>query len=56
MVNRCRSCYYYEICKEEDECMDYTPVDSDTEINDLIERNRLEFRSAWFEYVSEYED
>ena len=51
----CSDCYYYDLCDHEKVCEYYYPVGedvTDAEIEDMIERNRVEFRSEWYEYIN----
>lgn len=52
----CRSCLFYDKCRNRFGCDNYTPAGEDAEdeaLDTYIEENRLEFHKAWHEYVSE---
>lgn len=58
MSNRyCVNCYYDDLCQSNEVCKDYTPVNEqavDECIEDIIEKNKIAFRSEWFQYIEEF--
>ena len=58
-LRSCRNCYFNDQCASACICDNYTPLDdeySDGEIEEMIERDRDEFRHDYIEYISEYND
>ena len=51
-MNICDRCLWSEQCRAPNGCEFFSPVDGE-DTDALIERNRYEFRSYWYE---EYED
>ena len=58
MNKSCLNCLFGDKCMCEKVCEFYCPIgeeaESDAE-NEMIERSRVEFYEAWFEYLEEYE-
>ena len=55
----CLHCCFGDKCKQEEPCENYYPIDQDAEdefIYKLTQDSRIEYYSAWFEYISEYND
>ena len=56
----CRKCYFYELCRKDDDCLlecdeceDYTPIDDpdDGEVKQLVEKYREYYQKAWNTYI-----
>lgn len=59
MTKQCSNCYYYDVCNNSDLCDDYAPLADAAEdyaIEELIKKDRQEFRAEWEQYISEYND
>lgn len=57
--NECSACYYYDVCQNNEICDDFMSIinESDDEtIEEMIEQRREEYRAAWDEYISEYQN
>lgn len=66
-TKECKDCYYFNVCIIKDicentyynTCDDFHPVTEEAEnamIDEMIEQERIEYRSAWFEYINENRD
>lgn len=56
MDKSCEQCFYFDQCMSDDICKYYAPTDnehSDSEIENVIECGRAEFRKEWFIYIYE---
>lgn len=56
---RCKDCYYGDVCPSAEVCEDFAPITEvaeDAVIEEIIEQGREEYRAAWNEYISEYQD
>ena len=54
----CIGCYYFDICPKFAACDDYTPLSDDVDdstIEELTQRGREEYASAWNEYIKEWQ-
>lgn len=49
----CSNCMWREQCMSEEVCEQYTPVDEDECVDQIIERGRFEFRKEWFTYIGQ---
>lgn len=55
MVATCDKCLWREQCLSYKPCEYYTAFEEDNAIDDMIEKNRYEFRKEWFSYISQDE-
>ncbi len=56
---RCKDCYFYEQCHQTKACEYFTPMTDKAEdeaVDELIEKEREEFRSEWNQYIIENQD
>lgn len=59
MNRQCENCVFGELCYEPIECENYFPVGDEAEdefINYIIDEEMIEYREAWFDYISEYNE
>lgn len=61
MNKSCRQCLHFsqscaDFWKQGIVCGFYTPLVEDTDIEDVIESGRAEFRKQWFQYIEENDD
>lgn len=52
----CLHCLYSDLCGRKCVCKYFAPLDDEGEsalIDLLVEEERIEYREAWFDYVSE---
>lgn len=50
----CEGCYFADNCKSKSACEYYTPADgeiTESELYSIIEAERAEYYSDWFEYI-----
>lgn len=47
---------YFDNCDLGEAYKDYTPLEDDANIDDIIESERIEFREEWFRYIEENEE
>lgn len=55
---QCAACYFGDKCSCLSECSNYCPVTVDAEdelIKQLVHDEYEDYRSAWLEYINEYE-
>ncbi len=54
----CKNCLFFDNCDGRAVCEHYAPLyeQSDDAIQVDIERDRDEYRSAWFEYIEKFND
>lgn len=54
---KCNKCCFRDECDHSWNCAYYTPIDeTDDEIyGRIVERDRNEYRNAWYEYINEFE-
>ena len=55
MHNGCDHCLWADQCSDERECEHFTPLNEELYIDEWIERNRMTYRSEWFEQFGEEE-
>ena len=57
MINqRCKDCYYGNVCPDSVVCDNFIPVTDEAEdimLGEIIERGREEFHADWNTYISE---
>lgn len=54
--NQCDNCYYFDSCACGALCENYTPlVDDYDNISEFIEAGREEYRTAWFDYIKDFD-
>lgn len=51
---KCNDCVWGEQCGSGKTCEDYTPIELD--YDEIIEQNRIEFYTEWYECMHEIED
>ena len=58
MINKCGNCIFGHLCRCSQECEYYTPLNNfedDKYINEIVEDSRVEYYSAYIDYVSEFD-
>ena len=57
MIMRCNKCYFKDECEHKWNCDYFTPIDeTDDDIyGRIVQRDRAEYREAWYEYINEFE-
>lgn len=56
---RCKDCYFYEQCHQQEACEDFIPMTDEAEdeaVDELIEQGREDYRSEWNQYITENQD
>lgn len=53
-LKQCERCIWFGQCEEPVECDDFTPLVDDVDAD--IERERIDFRQEWWEYVLEMQE
>ncbi len=53
---KCKNCYFYEQCAQKKACEDFTPINDEREIKELINKGRVEYRIEWNRYIDENQD
>lgn len=57
MINRCKYCYFGDMCEDKLPCDSYSPIDTyDFDIDYIIEQERDSYREEWFKYTDENAD
>lgn len=55
---QCADCYFGDKCNCLSECSNYCPITEDADderIEQLLREEYSDYRSAWLEYINEYE-
>lgn len=53
MDKKCKDCFFCDRCYADEACEDYTPLNDDMNIDEMIELRRTDFHKEWFQYIEE---